>query len=498
MVSLKDSIFELPDQKQKKMKNSSLCLPMTFMVFVSLIILNCSPEKPERQGATLYGQHCAGCHGADLNGASAPGLIKDNWLYGHQLNHFRRNIKYGIAPEMPAFAGILTDREIDTLGRFLLSAQQTPPQIHRVLPSSISAEDYELTVETIADESMSVPWSIEFVDERRALISERDGSLKWLLAGVLDTTPITGLPRPHTASSTGGFMDIALDPAHAKNGWIYLSYSHTDGRPEDEEAPALTRIVRGRIDNHKWVDQQILFDVPDSLRVVGGNRWGCRFLFDDNGYLYFTIGDMAQNEDVQNPGKAVGKVFRIFPDGSIPEDNPYVTNREALPQIFTIGNRNTQGLAQHPVTGAIWSTDHGPMGGDELNILHKGANYGWPVITYGRDYSGETVSELTHQEGMQQPVIQWTPSPGVCPIAFCTSPLFPAWENRLLVGSLAFEELRLLTLEGEQVVQQELLLKNAGRVRDIQFGPDGSLYLVLNGPDRIVRMTPRKNNQLEG
>lgn len=184
------------------------------------------------------------------------------------------------------------------------------------------------------------------------------------------------------------------------------------------------------------------------------------------------------------------KFIAFILTGSIPKDNPFVHTPGAIPAIFTYGNRNVEGIAQHPVTGDIWATEHGPRGGDELNILKKGANYGWPVITYGIDYSGNIVSEKTAQKGMEQPVVQWTPSIAPCPAEFCTSPLFPKWKNSLLVGALAFEELRRLVIVNKKVTKQEMIMKGYGRVRDIKFSPDGALYVVLNKPDIILRITP--------
>jgi glucose/arabinose dehydrogenase len=252
----------------------------------------------------------------------------------------------------------------------------------------------------------------------------------------------------------------------------------------------MTRIIRGKIKDYEWTDQETLFEVPDSLMVVGGDRWGCRFLFDKAGHLYFTIGDMGRAEASQDPRRPTGKVYRINPDGSIPKDNPFVHTPGALPAVFTLGNRNVEGIALHPVTGSIWATEHGPRGGDELNILKKGANYGWPVVTYGIDYSGNIVSGKTEQKGMEQPVVQWTPSIAVCPAEFVTGPLFPKWRNNLLVGALGFEELRRLVIVNDKVTKQELIMKDFGRVRDIKTGPDGALYILLNLPDMILRLTP--------
>ena len=323
-----------------------------------------------------------------------------------------------------------------------------------------------------------------------ALITEKGGGLRWLRNGTIDLQPVTGLPEVFTGMSTAGLMDLALDPQFDSNGWIYLAYSYSEGDPDDADAPGLTRIVRGRVDGYRWIDQQLLFDAGESLRVAGGNRWGCRLQFDDAGRLLFTIGDMGRAEDSQNLAKATGKVFRINRDGTIPAENPFVDKPGALPAIFSIGNRNTQGLTRHPATGVIWSTDHGPRGGDELNILEAGANYGWPVITYGIDYSGATVSEFTHRPGMRQPVVQWTPSKAVAPLVFSDSPLFPAWRHKLLVGSLGLEELWLYAIEDDRIVDEEMLFKGLGRVRDLEFGPFGALYVVMNNPDVLVRITP--------
>ncbi len=223
---------------------------------------------------------------------------------------------------------------------------------------------------------INTPWGIEFVNAQQALVSARNGNLHWLINDLLDTVQITGLPVTHTKSSTGGFMDIALDPQYKENGWIYLAYSKAKGNKEEKNAPSMTAIIRGKINDHAWVEEQSLFEVDDSLLEVEGNRWGSRFLFDKEGYLYFSIGDMGNADASQDLSRATGKVYRIHPDGSVPSDNPFVHTPGALPAIFTYGNRNVQGIAQDSVTGKIWATDHGPRGGDELNILKKGANYG--------------------------------------------------------------------------------------------------------------------------
>lgn len=427
-----------------------------------------------------------------MEGASATALIKKDWQYGGSRQKIRQNITYGIASaEMPAFKHILSEEAIDTLSRFILEAQNTQLMAERKLPQIIETRNYSLDVSVIEGGALKIPWAIEFVNHRLALVSCREGSLHWLRDGQLDSTKIDNLPKPYLAASTAGFMDIALDPDYDLEPWIYLSFSHSDGAPDDKEAPALTKIVRGKIVDYEWTEEETLFEVPERERPVGGNRWGCRLIFDQQKRLYFSIGDMALAEDSQDLTKPTGKVFRINRDGSIPQDNPFVDVAGALPQVFTLGNRNVQGLTWHPQTGLLWASEHGPMGGDEINILEAGANHGWPIATYGLDYSGDTITTLTESEGMTNPITQWTPSPGVCGIEFCTSPLFQKWHNNLLVGALALQELRLLKIADNRVLSEEIILKNLGRIRDVKFGPDGDLYVVVNGPDMILRIVPK-------
>ncbi|HSU51086.1 MAG TPA: PQQ-dependent sugar dehydrogenase [Segetibacter sp.] len=449
-----------------------------------------------QQAEAIYKTYCGGCHGARLEGNSAPKLIKDKWQHGLTSKAIFKTIKSGIPnTEMKGWGDVLKDKEINTLVSFIIASQKGPVKTSASIPSTIVTQDYVLKVEKLDSGHTSTPWAIEFVNSNLALISEKIGRLRWLVNGKLDTVPIQGLPGTHTQSGTGGFMDIALDPKYQQNGWVYLGYSHTNGDLQDKNAPGMTKIIRGKIKDHEWTEQQTLFEVPDSLMVVRGDRWGCRFLFDKAGYLYFTIGDMGKAMASQDLSRATGKVYRINPDGSIPKDNPFVNTPAALPAIFTLGNRNVEGIAQHPVTGAIWATEHGPRGGDELNILKKGRNYGWPVITYGIDYSGNKVSDKIEQEGMEQPIVQWTPSIAVCPAEFVTSPLFPKWKNNLMVGALAFEELRRLVIVNDKVIKQEMIMKGYGRVRDIKTCPDGSMYVLLNKPDMILRITPKKQKK---
>ncbi len=442
------------------------------------------------KGQGLFATYCVQCHGPNLEGGTAKGLIKDDWLFGRTRRAMRLNIAYGIeSAGMPAWGHAIPRKDIEALIDFINSKQGTPPVKSKPIPALLETELYSLKIEKMATNGLRTPWGIEFVDEHRALISERPGGLRWLVDGKLDPQAISGLPLSYEFGD-GGMMDLALDPKYDENGWVYIGYSEPMGDPEKRETKAMTKLIRGKVDGFRWVEQETLFEVPESEYFSSIFRFGCRLFFDDQGYLYFSYGDRGHQEDAQNLSKPSGKVYRIWPDGSIPDDNPFVDVEGAYAGIYTYGNRNAQGIAQHPETGEIWMAEHGPMGGDELNVVRKGANYGWPLLSDGLDYDGTPVSPYKSLPGMLDPVLNWTPSIAVCPIEFANSPLFPKWKNDLMVGALAFQELRRLRIENGEVVSQEICLQGFGRVRDVKFGPDGALYVVLNQPDLVLRLTP--------
>ena len=290
----------------------------------------------------------------------------------------------------------------------------------------------------------------------------------------------------------GGLMDVAVDPDYDENGWIYLAYSHvlTSGY-EGNRPPAMTKIVRGKIENNTWTNEEVLFEAAhDSYRTTR-HHYGCRIVFDPWGHLFFAIGDRGAGYQAQDFTLPNGKVHRIFKDGSIPEDNPFITEDGAVPSLFSLGNRNIKGMAIHPQTGELWVTEHGPMGGDELNLIEWGKNYGWETITYGKNYNGTIITDVKHKPGMEQPNLYWRPSIAVCGLDFYHGDLFSKWKNKLLVGALKYEEVRLLQIEGDKVVHQEVIVKNQGRVRDVSTGPEGAIYVVLNSPGTVIKLMPQ-------
>jgi glucose/arabinose dehydrogenase len=288
-------------------------------------------------------------------------------------------------------------------------------------------------------------------------------------------------------------LEVAPHPDYEENGWIYLSYSEHTGARERGRDAGMTKVVRGRITGGRWSDQQTLFQVDETHHTSSGAHFGSRFVFDD-GYLFFGIGDRGRMQRSQDLGRPNGKIYRIHDDGRVPADNPFVGQGDALPEIWSYGHRNPQGLDRDPLTGLLWESEHGPRGGDEINVIEKGKNYGWPAITYGMNYNGSPITDETHRDGMEQPKLFWVPSIAVAGIEFYEGDAFPLWKGKLLVGGMASEELHLLTIGEAEVTTDEIILKGRGRVRDVASGPDGYIYLLLTDGSprkgRVVRMVP--------
>ena len=442
----------------------------------------------DQRAQVIYDQYCSNCHGKDLRGGNAQSLLDGVWQFGDGAGYVNRNIKYGIPHlGMPSYENSLSDEEIDLLVEWLYSEQRRAGAEKPDPPAQLESLEYTMGTEVWAD-GLDIPWAMVFLNKDTALFTERPGNLKMVVQGELIDQPVEGIPEV-LAEGQGGLMDVKIDPDYLENGWIYLSYSHQIEAPEGEDRPpAMTRIVRGKIRNMEWVDEQLVYEAPHDTYLTTRHHYGNRIVFDRKGYLYFSIGDRGAQDQAQDPTKPNGKIHRIYPDGSIPEDNPYAN--VGLASLYTLGNRNPQGLSVHPVTDEVWSVEHGPLGGDELNLISAGTNYGWPVITYGSNYNGVPVSQFTRKEGYAQPALYWKPSIAVCGMEFYQGEAFPKWNNKLLVCALKFEEVRLLDLEADRVMHQEVNFKNFGRVRDVAMDPEGNVYVVVNKPDRIIKLTP--------
>jgi glucose/arabinose dehydrogenase len=339
-----------------------------------------------------------------------------------------------------------------------------------------------LAVETVAS-GLANPWSLAFLPDGRMLVTERPGRLRIVGGGKL-SPPLSGVPKVF-ASSQGGLHDVVLDRGFAQNQTIYFCFA------EPHDGGGRTSMARARLAGDRLDDVKIIFrqEGPPS----SGRHFGCRIVQTADNNLFLTMGDHGSYpKEAQNLANHIGKIVRIAPDGSVPKDNPFVGRAGAKPEIWTYGNRNVQGAALHPTTGKLWAHEHGPRGGDELNIIEKGKNYGWPVIGYGIDYSGMKIHEATAKPGMEQPIKQWTPVIAPSGMAFYQGNLFPAWKVNVLIGGLATRILVRLTLDGEKVTGEERLLQDVReRIRDVRVGPDGAIYLATDSSNgRILRVKP--------
>ena len=346
----------------------------------------------------------------------------------------------------------------------------------------------DLMVETFA-RGLNSPWSLAFLPDGRMLVTERPGRLRIVGKDGKLSRPLAGLPKVF-ARDQGGLLDVALDRDYGSNQTIYFCFAEPSGHG------ARTALARARL---RDADPPRLDEVRVIFRQQGplsrGQHFGCRIVQMPDRNLFLTMGEhnISRNE-AQNLGNHLGKIVRIRPDGSVPPDNPFVGRAGARPEIWSYGHRNPQGAALHPQTGMLWEHEHGPKGGDEINIPLAGRNYGWPVIGYGIDYSGAKIHASTHKEGMEQPIKYWVPSIAPSGMAFYTGDLFPAWRGNLFVGALAAALLVRLELDGNKVGTEERLLKELDeRIRDVRQGPDGALWLLTDDPDgRILRLTPKR------
>jgi glucose/arabinose dehydrogenase len=328
-----------------------------------------------------------------------------------------------------------------------------------------------------------------FLPNQNLIVSDRNGSL-WLVDyKEKSKTKISGVPNVRYKGQ-GGLLDVEIHPDFINNNYIYIGFTDYLNSKKNR---TFTSIIRARLKNISLTDQKIIYKADDTFYDNSTVHYGTRIVFDDKGFLYFSIGDRGKRNQAQLLDYPNGKIHRLNADGSIPSDNPFFENNNAIKSIWTYGNRNPQGLAIHPSSSILFETEHGPRGGDELNILSSGKNYGWPEITYGKNYSGTTITKYTHKEGMEQPVIHWTPSIAVCGIDFYDGELFNNWKNNLLVSSLKFERLYRLEIDDDKVIDQEIIYEAGSRIRDVQTGPEGFIYIALEDPGRIVRFMPIKN-----
>lgn len=466
---------------------------------LGLAVLLCTSDTAAAAAARnisdLFATSCANCHGLDLRGGSARSLITNTWTYGSDDASVARVIREGDTNRgMPSFQAALSEAEIRAMVVLLrekVAKAQTETNVFAKLIDGeiVSSAEHKFRFQTVAD-GLDTPWSMAFLPDDRILVTELPGRLRIIERGQLQTNSVAGLPKIRAAGQ-GGLMEVAAHPDSQKNGWIYLAYSDSFTNANKKEV-SMTTVIRGRIKANQWTDEETIFRAAPESYMAPVYHYGCRLVFDDQGHLFFSLGERSIKVMAQDLTLANGKIHRVHDDGRIPSDNPFVGQSNAVASIWSYGHRNPQGLTRHEKTGALWSTEHGPRGGDELNLIQPGRNYGWPLVTYGMDYNGTPITEFTARPGLEQPVLHWTPSIAVCGMDFYFGQKFPRWQGNLFVTALAQQELRRLVLAGPHVTTQEVLFKNIGRVRDVATGPDGFLYVALNKPDKIIRLEPVK------
>lgn len=360
---------------------------------------------------------------------------------------------------------------------FSAYAQQTESYI-----TAEAAEIVKYTTEVVVP-NLDIPWGMVFLPDKSMLITEKSGELIHFKNG--KKTSIEGLPEIYVRGQ-GGFMDIELHPDYNSNGWIYFSYASPEGKGDGGN----TAIMRAKLKENKLVNSQLLYKASPNSKQ--GRHFGSRLEFDNEGYLYFSIGERGnRDENPQDITRDCGKIYRIHDDGQIPDDNPFINSPNAKKAIYSYGHRNPQGMVKHPKTGEIWIHEHGPKGGDEINIIQKGKNFGWPKISYGINYSGTKFTEHTSLPDMEQPLFYWTPSIAPSGMTFVTSDIYPEWKDNLLVGSLKFKYLERLEFKNNKVIKREKLFEGIGRVRNVRQGPDGYIYIAIEGVG-IVKINPKK------
>lgn len=436
-------------------------------------------------GAQTYSDNCQSCHGANLAGGRGPSLFAPAILSSHSDEALKAIVKSGVAnSEMQSFTGRLSDDEIDQVIAYLRirggQLAANPPFAPNPDGQVIHSQKQTFKIEVIAS-GLETPWGETFLPDGRMLVSERTRTLRVIDHGKLLAEAVKGTPKVFVRQD-GGLLDVA-----AHDGWICLSYTEVEPgvtpAPGSDTAPNLapptmTVLVRGHIRDNQWVDSQELFRAPSSLYTTTSDHYGSRFLFDGKGHLFFSVGDRHNMVNAQSLATPLGKIHRINEDGSIPRDNPFVNVPDAVPSIWSLGHRNPEGLAFNPATGDLWETEHGPTGGDEINVIDKGHNYGWGLASMGL----EPGILRQNAPDTDPPITFYTPAIAPSGITFYSGDRYPGWKNNLFVGALAGQELLRLETKGRQIVSQEPLFKEFGRVRDVITGPDGLLYVLLQNP----------------
>jgi aldose sugar dehydrogenase len=434
-----------------------------------------------------YKKYCASCHGEKMQA-----FVDRQWKHGKSTEEITKSISVGIPDAgMPSYEATFSAEEIKDLVKFIqkgLENQSVFEGTAKLSSNVIKTNDYTIRIDTMVY-GIEVPWGMDFDQTGNMYYSQRKGSLHIRKTdGTI--TEVSGLPAIKSAGQ-GGLMDVELHPNFENNKRIYIGY--TKPKTIDGQEMLTTAVSYGTLEGSKITGLTEIFEALPYFTTR--HHFGCRLEFDKKGLLFIAVGDRGrEKENPQDITKFPGKIHRVKDDGSIPTDNPFANHPTAVKSIYSYGHRNPQGIAVHPVTGALWDSEHGPRGGDEVNICLPGKNYGWPVISYGINYNGTTFTDKTEMEGMEQPEIYWIPSIAPSGTVFVKGDMYPKWKGDLLVGSLRFNYLNRCIVKDNKIVGEEMLLKGIGRMRDVQIDKQGYLYIAVENPGAIYKLVPVGNN----
>jgi aldose sugar dehydrogenase len=469
--------------------------PVAVLALVAAIVSGFSCKDKEytkatpakRPGSTPeenYASYCSGCHGEKMDM-----FVDRQWKHGNTLADLKKSIKDGWPNEgMPAFTKTFSDAEISELAAYILKGVENTNSYNfdsEPVTGVFKSESLTVKLDTVAT-GFNVPWGMAFMPDGDMLVTERGGKLYHLKNRVKQE--ISGVPQV-LAENQGGLLDVVVHPDFKKNKWVYISYSKP--KTENGKTLATTAITRAELKGNALVNQKIIFEANPYQPTR--HHYGSRMVFGNDGYIYLSVGERGNEK--QNPqtlgNNQLGKIHRIKDDGTIPAGNPFKDDKGKPSTLYCYGNRNPQGLAFNPWTGDLWENEHGPRGGDEINIIKQGINYGWPVTSYGINYDGQPITDKTTAPGIQEPLHYWIPSIAPSGMAFVTGDTYLPWKGAVLVGSMRFKYLSLCYVKDNKVVKEEKLLKNIGRIRDVRMGPDGYIYVAVEAPAAAVyRLVP--------
>lgn len=468
---------------------------------------------PAQSVSALWEQNCQVCHGdrAQGGGAGARTLLTEEMRSTELDRRFFDSIKNGLPDQaMPGFAETLSDKQIWGLVVHLreIQAREHRKEVGSPKPDAAgvyASRHHRFRIETVIPAGVDVPWSVDFLPSEGPadaahgmLVTGRGGDLRLHPTGRPNaklSPPIKRTPNVRNRGQ-GGLMDVAVHPDYASNGWVYLAFS--DEIKAKGRSQGMTQIVRGKLtpmgDAFEWTDQETIFRAKPEHYLPTDLHFGCRIVFSEkrpNGkrFIYWSIGERGRMEMAQDLTKPNGKVHRLWDDGAVPDDNPFVSDKSAYPSIWSYGHRNPQGLA-FDLAGNLWDTEHGPRGGDELNFIKKSRNYGWPLVCFGINYNDAPFATPWGDPAIAMPVFQWTPSIGACGLDVARGPAFPKWKGDLFAGGLSGANVDRVRVVDGKMTEREEIVHALGRVRDVVSGPDGTVYIVLNEPDKVVRLVP--------